>query len=84
MMEGKNQPKFQLKLSKRYSLVDEDGSKYVSNLLDKGHRFDAIHVGLAENSDKVRIESTGRDILDFRIPDNSGRKIHRKFLEMEI
>lgn len=72
----KESTKISVEIVKKILTVDEDGSKFVSNLLDNGNRFDAIiHVGLAENSDKVRIESTGRDILDFRIPDNSGRQI---------
>jgi len=33
-----------------------------------------MHIGLAENEDKARIEVLAKDILDFRMPDNSGRQ----------
>lgn len=68
--------KLKVEFVKKILTVDEKGSRYVSELLEQGEQFDAvIHVGLAENSEKVRLESTGKDILDFRIPDNSGRQV---------
>ena len=55
--------------------VDENGSKVVANRIISGERFAAIiHIGLAENENKARIEVQAKDILDFRIPDNSGRQ----------
>ena len=55
--------------------VDESGSRAVSNLL-LDNKYDAIiHLGLAEKADYPRIEMRAKDILDFRIPDNSGRQI---------
>ena len=56
--------------------VDEAGSQLVADRINSGDEFAAImHMGLAENADWPRIETVGRDILDFRIPDNSGRQI---------
>ena len=55
--------------------VDESGSREVSNLLPD-NKYDAImHLGLAEKADYPRIEMRAKDILDFRIPDNSGRQV---------
>lgn len=55
--------------------VDEMGSRTVSNLL-LDNKYDAImHLGLAEKADFPRIEMLAKDILDFRIPDNSGRQV---------
>lgn len=55
--------------------VDEMGSRTVSNLL-VDNKYDAImHLGLAEKADSPRIEMLAKDILDFRIPDNSGRQV---------
>ena len=55
--------------------VDERGSKQVANML-KQQKFAAIiHIGLAENAEWPRIEIRAKDELNFRIPDNSGRKV---------
>jgi 8-oxo-dGTP diphosphatase len=55
--------------------VDESGSRTVSNLL-RDNKYDAImHLGLAEKAESPRIEMLAKDILDFRIPDNSGRQV---------
>ena len=55
--------------------VDESGSKVVSGLLSD-NKFSAImHLGLAENSVRPRIEMRAKDVLDFRVPDNSGRQV---------
>ena len=55
--------------------VDEAGSRYVSEIYNQ-HDFKAIlHVGLAENALLPRIELRAKDILNFSIPDNSGRLI---------
>ena len=60
--------------------VDYDGSIAVSNMLDE-HEFAAIiHIGLAANSEYPRIEIRAKDILDFRIPDNSGRQLRESVI----
>ena len=56
--------------------VDEAGSRYVSKIYNQ-HDFKAIlHIGLAENALQPRIELRAKDILNFSIPDNSGRLIN--------
>ncbi len=55
--------------------VDESGSKRVSELLKTQNYSAIMHIGLAENSTYPRIEIRAKDILDFRIPDNSGRLV---------
>ena len=55
--------------------VDYEGSMLTSNLLDETNFAAIIHLGIAENSRNPRIETRAKDILDFRIPDNSGRQI---------
>ena len=55
--------------------VDENGSRVVANRITNGEKFAAImHIGLAENENKARIEVQAKDILDFRMSDNSGRQ----------
>ena len=44
-------------------------------MLEKEEFAAILHIGLAANSVHPRIEIKARDILDFRIPDNSGRQI---------
>lgn len=53
--------------------VDNDGSTLTANLLESNKFAAIIHLGLAEKSTHPRIEIRAKDILDFRIPDNSGR-----------
>ena len=66
----------EVSVEKKILTVDLEGSKYCAEKINQGQRYDAIiHVGLAENSEMVRIEKIGKDILDFRIPDNSGRQV---------
>ena len=55
--------------------VDHDGATTVSKMLNTEKFAAIIHIGLAEKSSFPRIETRARDILDFRIPDNSGRLI---------
>ena len=53
--------------------VDEPGSRQSVDYLTD---FDAVvHVGLHENSEKLRLEMSAINECDFRIPDNSGRQI---------
>jgi 8-oxo-dGTP diphosphatase len=55
--------------------VDESGSQGVAKRLENGERFACILLlGLAENSEVPRIEILARDLLDFKIADNSGRQ----------
>jgi 8-oxo-dGTP diphosphatase len=53
--------------------VDESGSRVVSDLLNDNKYQAIMHLGLAEKAEFPRIEMKAKDILDFRIPDNSGR-----------
>ncbi len=55
--------------------VDYEGSMLTSKLLDESSFAAIIHLGLAENATNPRIEIRAKDILDFRIPDNSGRQV---------
>ena len=55
--------------------VDHNGATTVSKMLNTEKFAAIIHIGLAEKSSFPRIETRARDILDFRIPDNSGRLI---------
>ncbi len=55
--------------------VDESGSRAVSNLLHTNKYEAILHMGLAEKAEFPRIEMRAKDILDFRIPDNSGRQL---------
>ena len=55
--------------------VDLNGSKRVAEMLDEQEYAAILHIGLAANAQNPRIEIRARDILDFRIPDNSGRQV---------
>ena len=55
--------------------VDFDGSNRVACMLEEEGFAAILHIGLAANSANPRIEIRARDILDFRIPDNSGRQV---------
>ena len=54
--------------------VDFEGSNRVACMLEEEEFAAILHIGLAANSAHPRIEIRARDILDFRIPDNSGRQ----------
>jgi 8-oxo-dGTP diphosphatase len=55
--------------------VDKPGSLSIAERLRKGDRFAGIILmGLAENAAAPRIEVLARDLLDFKIADNSGRQ----------
>ena len=58
--------------------VNNDGAMAVSKLITERNFAAIIHLGLAENATSPRIEIRAKDILDFRISDNSGRKIINK------
>ena len=55
--------------------VDLAGSKRIAQRLENENFAAIIHLGLAENAEAARIEMRAKDILDFRIADNSGRQI---------
>ena len=55
--------------------VDLAGSKGIAQRLEKESFAAIIHLGLAEKAEVARIELRAKDILDFRIADNSGRQI---------
>ena len=55
--------------------VDLAGSKRIAQRLENESFAAIIHLGLAENAEAARIELRAKDILDFRIADNSGRQI---------
>jgi len=60
--------------------VDYEGSTTVSKLLDNEEFAAIIHLGIAENSQQPRIEVRAKDVLDFRIPDNSGRQVQNSVI----
>jgi 8-oxo-dGTP diphosphatase len=55
--------------------VDETGSMFAGKLIQSRDFSAIVHIGLAENAELPRVEMRAKDILDFRIPDNSGRQI---------
>ena len=55
--------------------VDENGSRTVSKLLETNTYAAIIHIGLAENATRPRIEVRAKDFLNFTIPDNLGRLV---------
>ena len=55
--------------------VDLAGSKGIAQRLENESFAAIIHLGLAEKAEVARIELRAKDILDFRIADNSGRQI---------
>ena len=63
--------------------VDLAGAKYVSQQLNEQDFAAIIHLGLAENAKVPRIELKAKDILDFRIPDNSGRQVKDSIISGE-
>ena len=63
-------------LETRVLTVDEAGSLEIANAVQEGENWDAIlHLGLCESCEKPRIETLAQDLLQMRIPDNSGRQI---------
>jgi len=65
----------EMSVEKQLLSVDEDGSTWTANEL-ASREWDAIlHLGLCGECTKPRIELQAEDVLDMRIPDNSGRQI---------
>lgn len=69
-------PNQQIVIEKMILTVDNDGSNTIANRLDQGKIWDAIiHLGLCESCEKIRLETTAKNVLDMRICDNSGRMV---------
>ena len=47
-------------------------------MLDEQEYAAILHIGLAANAQNPRIEIRARDILDFRIPDNSEDRLENQ------
>jgi len=66
----------QIVIEKMILTVDNDGSNNIANRLEQGEIWDAIiHLGLCESCEKIRLETTAKNVLDMRICDNSGRMV---------
>ena len=69
-------PNQQIVIEKMILTVDNDGSNTIANRLDQGEIWDAIiHLGLCESCEKIRLETTAKNVLNMRICDNSGRMV---------
>ena len=69
-------PNQQIVIEKMILTVDHDGSNTIANRLEQGEIWDAIiHLGLCESCEKIRLETTAKNVLDMRICDNSGRMV---------
>ena len=65
----------EMSVEKRVLSVDEDGTMWAANELNS-REWDAIlHLGLCGECTRPRLELKAEDMLDMRIPDNSGRQI---------
>ncbi|HJM29599.1 MAG TPA: hypothetical protein QF529_00800, partial [Candidatus Thalassarchaeaceae archaeon] len=54
--------------------VDEVGSSIVSQMIERGSKWDAIvHLGLAGKREKISLERFGKNHSEFNEKDNSGR-----------
>ena len=70
----------EMSIEKHVLSVDEAGSTWTANEL-ASREWDAIlHLGLCGECTKPRIELQAEDVLDMRIPDNSGRQVTDGFL----
>ena len=69
-------PNQQIFVEKMVLTVDKNGSNAIAKRLDQGEVWDAIiHLGLCDSCDKIRLETTAKNVLDMRISDNSGRMV---------
>ena len=67
-------------IEKRILSVDESGSRWTANELNK-REWDAIlHLGLCGECTSPRIELLAQDRLNMRIADNSGRRVQNRIL----
>ena len=59
--------------------VDEAGSKETPKRLQRRRSYSSIvHLGFSAKTDLIRIEKQGKNLLDMKICDNSGRKINNR------
>ncbi len=66
----------EMSIEKRILSVDHAGSIWTATQLD-AREWDAIlHLGLCGECTRPRIELQAEDLLDMRIPDNSGRQVN--------
>ena len=54
--------------------VNQLGSRIISSRLKQNNPQAVVHLGLAQNREKISIETVALNELDFTIPDNNGRK----------
>ncbi len=70
-----------VEIEKQLLTVDEPGSLTVANRILEGENWDAIiHMGLCEVCESVRFETRAQNILDMRIPDNTGRQVKNQLI----
>ena len=70
----------EMSIEKQILSVDEEGSMWTANEL-ASREWDAIlHLGLCGECKQPRIELRAEDILNMRIPDNSGRQVKNGIL----
>ena len=68
--------KIDVTIEKQLLTVDKPGSVLVSDRISNGEKWDAIvHMGLCESCDSIQFETTAKNLLDMKIPDNLGRQI---------
>ncbi len=74
-------PEIEVTIEKQLLTVDEPGSVLVSDRISNGEKWDAIvHMGLCESCDSIQFETTAKNFLDMKIPDNLGRQISNQQL----
>ena len=75
-LRGYSQQPNEVKFTKLILPVDESGSLMVSELIMQGNQWDAIvHTGLCETCDTIKFETTAKNLLHMRMPDNDGRQV---------
>ena len=74
-------PEIEVTIEKQLLTVDKPGSVLISDRISNGGKWDAIvHMGLCESCDSVQFETTAKNLLDMKIPDNLGRQISNQQL----
>jgi len=58
--------------------VDTNAPDVLDDVLRDTEYDIILHLGLHEKTDRLKIETLGRNLMDFRIPDNRGEKIEGK------
>ena len=68
-------PEIEVTIEKQLLTVDQAGSVLISDRISNGEKWDAIvHMGLCESCDSIQFETTAKNLLDMKIPDNLGRQ----------